>query len=204
GDVAVGLNPYVSVEVFDNITTNPPTRTDGINSDLAQVALAILPFVDVNLGLMERLDLYYTTGLGLRYQWLGEIGKEGWKSTLWGGLNALNINADDTEGTTTAKSKVDGFEYGLSFGRDFGNHSLIYVTVGKTTGGAKTTITQPANVFKYSDDFEHTILSLGANVGHKWYFWAEASATETRWKTKDAGSSTQTNSSYLIGIGTRF
>ena len=106
--------------------------------------------------------------------------------------------------TTTAKTKLDGLEYGFSVGRHFGDSNLIYFTLGKTTGNSKTTITQPTNVYKYSDDFEHTIASLGANVGQKWYFWAEISATETKWKTKDAGSNTQTNSSYLLGLGFRF
>lgn len=203
-ELGFGVQQLVSVEVFDDITTNPPTRTDGMGVELVELVFPVLPFFDINIGAMEKLDFYYTSGLGLRYLWLGEPGKEGWKSTVWGGAHYSGNEKSYDEGTSTATTEVDGMEYGLSFGKDFGQHRLLYVTVGRTAGKAKTKIVQTANTFNYSDDFEHTIATLGASLGQQWYFWAEMSATQTKWMTDDAGSNTQDNTSFLIGTGYRW
>lgn len=204
GNIAFGVQQLVSVEVFNDITTDPPSRTDGISSDLVEVILPVFPFVDLNVGIFQRLEFYYSTGLGLRYLWLGEPGKEGWKSTLYGGLHSTGQSRSYEEGASSASTKLDAKEYGISIGRNFGGHRLLYVSLGKTDGNAKTKIQQPTKAFNYKDDFEHSIASLGTSLGERWFFWAEISATQTKWITDDSGSNTQDNSSFLIGTGYRW
>lgn len=203
GEVAYGVHRNVEVEVFNDITANPPTRTDGSTLSFIQLVFPVLPYFDVGLGLFERLDVYYNSGLGLRYMWLGDSKSEGWKSTVFGGVISGGSSTEN-EGATKAETILSGMEYGFSVGQNFGKSNLVYITLGQQKGDGKSTITQTAQTFKYSDDFEHTLLSLGATTGEQWYFWAEISGTETKWKTSDAGTNTETNTGYMLGGGYRW
>jgi len=202
GEVGLGIQEMVSVEVFNDITTDPPQRTDGVDLDLLEIAIPILPFIDLSLGVFNNLDVYYTSGLGLRYQWLGDSKSTGWNAAVFAGAAGYGAQSDsENSGTTSADTEISGVEYGLSFGHYWTANNGLYLSVGTTDGKAKTKITQPTKIFKYDDQFDHTIISLGGTYGEKWYLWLEMSSISTKWKFDEGGSNTQDNSSFLVGTG---
>ena len=205
GEVNFGLQQTVQVEVFNDITVDPPTRTDGVNLSLLEIALPVLPFFDVNLGVFKDLDVYWTSGLGLRYQWLGDAKSTGWNSTFFAGAAAQSSGTgSDEQDTSKADTKLSGLEYGVSVGYYWTATNGLYLSIGTTDGKAKTDITQPTKTFDYDDKYEHSIFSIGGTYGEKWYLWLEASSTTTKWKFDEGGSNTQDNSSFLIGTGYRW
>lgn len=205
GEVGVGAQKMIGVEVFDDITTDPPQRTDGISLGLVEIFLPILPYFDFSLGLLKNLDFYYTSGLGLRYQWLGDSKSTGWNSTLFAGAAGYGTSTDsETSGGSSADTKLSGLEYGISFGHYWTSYNGVYMTVGTTDGQADTKITQPTKSFKYKDKFDHTIMSLGGTIGENWYLWLEISSVLTKWKFEEGNSSDQDNTSWLIGTGYRW
>lgn len=205
GEFSFGVQQTVEIEVFNDYTVNPPTRTDGVNDGLAETLFPVLPFVDLSLGILKDLDIYYTSGLGLRYQWLGDAKSTGWNGTVFAGASSAG-NGSETQnsGGASAKTDLSGVEYGISVGHYWTANNGLYLSVGTTDGKAKTKITQPANTFEYDDKYDHTIVSLGGTYGDKWYLWLEMSSVTTKWKFDEGGSSDQSNSSWLAGAGVRW
>lgn len=62
GSATLGLQRTVEIEIFDDITTNPPTRftTNGVG--LVEVILPIIPSSSLNLGLMgDNIEVHHPT-----------------------------------------------------------------------------------------------------------------------------------------------
>lgn len=207
GEVNFGFQQTVEVEVFDDYKADPPVRTDGSAISILDVVMPVLPFFDVNLGILKDLDVYYTSGLGLRYQWLGDAKSTGWNSTVFvGGAGfgtGSNSKTEDDAGYS-AETKTAGLEYGISAGYYWTGTNGLYLTYGMTDGKSKTDITHPTKTFEYNDKFEHSMVSLGGTYGETWYFWLEVSSITTKWKFDEGGSNTQENSGFLIGTGYRW
>ena len=67
GDVSIGLENFVEVTVFDDITTNPPTRipaSGAATGPTLKTVLSFLPVINYNLGLFPIIDIYYTGHYG--------------------------------------------------------------------------------------------------------------------------------------------
>jgi hypothetical protein len=203
GSASLGLQRTNEIEIFDDITTNPPTRftTNGVG--LVEVFLPIIPSSSLNLGLTSFMDLYYTSAVGARFQVLGLSGQPGWKSTIFAG-GLVNSGSDTTNGTTTANTKITGTEYGFSIGYGFSKSDLIYITAGMQDGDAKTEIIQTAQTFNYDDNFEHSILTLGATLGENFFINTEISVTKTKWETLANGSETTDKTGGLVSLGFRW
>ncbi len=203
GSASIALQKTVAVEIFSDISSNPPTRDDGIDLELIEVVMPALPALDLNFGVLEKLDLYFSSGAGLRWMWMGEPKSEGWKSTIFGGVVSPS-ETESTSGTAGAETKIQGVEYGLSVGKALNKSALVYLTVGKQSCDAKTTINQTGQIFRYADKFEHQMYTFGLSYGELAYVMLEASLVETKWKTEEAGTDTESNNSWLLGLGLRW
>lgn len=187
GDVSVGLENFVEVTVFDDITTTPPSRIPaggGASSPTLKTVFPYLPVVNYNLGLFSMLDIYHTGHYGAKFQFLGQKNKEGWKASIFTGYgtNSSSISkVSCTGGNCSGEVKLNGFEYGLSIGHGFNSSSLVYLTAGQQKGDAKSKITQPTMVYEYDEKYEHTIVSLGLEFGEQFYFNPEISTTTNSW-----------------------
>lgn len=196
----------LAIDVFDDITTNPPDRDTTTTESLISAALLFIPDFDVSVGIFSNIDLYYTGAIGARWMYWGQPDKDGWKSTLFAGvINRTNSSEKHTAaGRFDADTKSSGMEYGVSVGYAFSKSNLLYFTVGQQNGDAKTDITQPSQTFKYSDKFEHLIASLGWSVGETWYFNSELGTTQTKWKFDEGGSDTLSDVAWSFGVGYRW
>lgn len=205
GEVSFGAQQTVEVEIFDDITTDPPSRTDGTELGFSKFIFPVLPFVDLNFGILKKLDVYYASGLGIRYQWLGDEKSIGWNATVFAGAAGVSssTSSQDSSGAS-AKTKLSGVEYGISFGHYWTSLNGLYVSYGTTDGKSNTKITQTTKSFEYDDKYEHTILSLGGTYGNPWYLWLEMSKVKTKWKFDEGGSDTQDNNSFILGTGVHF
>jgi hypothetical protein len=203
GSSTLGIQRTIEVEIFDDITANPPTRftTNGIG--LVEVILPAIPSTSLNLGLTSFMDVYYTNALGARFQILGMPDQPGWKSTIFAG-GLVNSGSETTNGSVIANTKISGTEYGLSFGYAFSKSDMVYITAGMQDGDAKTEIVQTTQTFNYDDTFEHSILTLGASTGENFFINTEISVTKTKWKTKTEGSETTDKTGGLVSLGFRW
>lgn len=202
GDINVSLERTVEVEIFDDITTNPPQRNTGASLSIVEWALPVLPSLGANLGLTETVDVYATGSYGFKWMFWGDPKANGWKATTFLGLvNSKQETVENSTGPTDASTDMEGYEFGFSVGHAFSNANLLYVTIGQQRADAETTIRQTAQQFEYDDKFEHTIATLGWVLGEKLYFNVEVSSVQTKWMFDEGGSNTTNNGSFLIGAG---
>lgn len=204
GDFNLSLERMTAVEIFDDITSNPPVRAQGTNDSLSDIIFPVLPSLNLNIGLLSYLDVYYNGNVGLKYMFLGQPNKEGWKSTLFAGVMNQEDSTEYGSGANKAVTKSTGFEYGISVGKSIGKSSLAYLTLGQIQADAKTDITQPSLQFKYNDKFEHRIATLGITAGEKFYFNAEISHSNTVWHFDEGGEDEVNATSWLLGGGFRW
>ncbi len=201
GHVNAGFQSTVELEVFDNIKTNPPIRSAPGDSGFIQALIPVIPFIDVNLGVLEKVDIYYTSAVGVRWMFYGEPKKQDWKATLFAGSIINNASSKHDDGASEAETKIDGVEYGFSVGKQVSEKALLYFTYGNQLGDADTKVTQTTRIFKYEDKFQHSIFTLGLRVGEEFFFNGEVSQSQTHWKTTDVGSDRDTSTTYLASIG---
>ncbi len=201
GHINTGFQSTVELQIFDDIKTNPPLRSSPADSGFIEALVPILPFLDVNLGILSAVDIYYTSALGARWMFYGEPTAEAWKATVFAGSIINNSKTKEDDGTSEAETKIGGIEYGFSVGRQVSQKTLIYFTFGNQVADAKTTVKQPTQTFKYDDKFEHTILTLGLHVGETFFFNGEVSHSQTLWKTDDVGNDKSTSTTYLASLG---
>lgn len=182
GSIEANLASAAGVEVVRDIKTNPPATDNAtINGSLMMTGSNIL----LALGVSERFDLFLNKGPGVRYQYMGEPRKEGWKGTVF--LEAHSSGIGTTSGTTgaadyaEADTRVSGTKFGTSVGYSPVESNLFFGTAAMTLGNGKTTVKNSGGEFKFDDNFKSFLMSLGARIGKTWYFQYEISATYVQW-----------------------
>lgn len=206
GDVSLGLENFVEVTVFEDITSNPPLRvpaSGGGSSPTLKTVLPYLPVVNYNLGILSMMDIYYTGHYGVKAQFLGHRNKEGWKASVFGGYgtNSSSISkVTCTGGDCSGDVKLNGFEYGLSIGHGFNSSSVAYLTAGQQKGDAQSKITQPNQIFEYNDKYDHSVISLGFEFGENLYFNPEICYTTNSWVT-DTTTFKKTATTGIVALG---
>lgn len=187
GRVGLDLANAIPVKTVDDITTNPPTRTTiGVgHDDLFDDVFFTNTFAgtgfDAGLGLLKRLDVYYTRNPGLRFLAIGDPEGEGWKTSVFVGY--FSTDQDETFNISNVKTKLTGLEYGVSIGKQFKKSALAYLTLASRGGDAEITIVQTGiGQFQYDDEYDHYIASLGIILGDKVYFKAEVSGNYIDWQ----------------------
>lgn len=206
GEVKLAAESTLAIDIFDDITSNPPDRDAETNESLISAALLLIPAMDVSVGLFPYIDVYYTGAAGVRWMFWGQPDKDGWRSTVFTGVvgRTDSSSKDTAAGHFEADTDSTGMEYGFSVGYAFNRGNLLYLTVGRQDGKAKTDITQPTQTFAYSDKFEHSIATLGWSVGETWYFNSEMGTTHTKWKFDEGGSDTFEDVAWSFGVGYRW
>lgn len=218
GKVGLDLSSSVPVTVINDITTNPVTRNevvvgrdDNYISDVFGLGVLSGSRFILELGLLEKLDLYYTNAFGARYMVWGEPDKEGWRATVFFGV----FNGGSTTSTTTGGITYDsnirnsGQEYGVSVGNQFRKLSLAYLTLASRGGDSKIKISESeVERENYHDEFEHYIATLGFIYGLSWYLKIEASFNSIKWTGSNANgvevSDSGTDTGGTLGFGYRW
>lgn len=207
GRFGLDLKNTVPVTTINDTATNPPTRReiivgrDNTVFDLFGITLFSGTSFDAALGIIERLDLYFTNNLGLRFMFWGDPKAEGWRSTFFVG----SFNSEATETTTVStntnsvKTNLKGIEYGVSVGNKFSDMGLAYFTLASRGGDARITVNQNGTLFSYDDQFEHYLGTFGFMYGKSWYLKLEATANHIDWE----GTSSVTNQK-MSDSGTEF
>ena len=90
----------------------------------------VIPFVDINLGVLEKVDIYYTSAFGARWMFYGEPKEQDWKATVFAGSIVNNASSKRDNGASEAETKIDGIEYGFSVGKQVSEKALLYFTYG--------------------------------------------------------------------------
>lgn len=202
GDFNLGLEQTIEFEIFIDITTNPPVRSTANGVGLFEAVMPVLPSGSFSLGILSNVDFYATGAYGARWMFWGTPREDGWRSTVFvGAISGSESSSSLSGGTITAETKLDGTEYGFSVGKLISKKFLVYGTLGQQKGQGKTTIVQPTQTFKYNDDYEHSLLTMGTTIGEKAYFLVEVSAFETKWKPATGLSMKDSGTSYLFGGG---
>jgi hypothetical protein len=177
-----GIQAYsqVKVDVVKSPTATPPDRSQ---FDVGTSSMFGLD-TDVSIGLLEHLDLYFTSGLGLRWMVLGDPNTVGWKSTLFvGGLaSGTKYWTDYNSGAVRAETVLKYSEYGFSIGKQIDSSNLFYASLGNQSGTGETSVVQGTNTYEYKDNYTHTVASLGVLTGYPWYFNAEIAHTFSNWE----------------------
>lgn len=183
GSAEVNMASAAGVEIIRDIKTNPPS-TDNTTTNGA-LLFSGTNFL-VALGVSERIELFVNKGGGVRYQYMGEPRKEGWKGTVF--AEAYSSGVGTTHGTlgaadyADAQTRASGYRMGTSLGFSPVESNLIFGTVMLATGQAKTTLKQDAGrEFQFDDNFRSFLISLGARIGKAWYFQYEGSVTYVQW-----------------------
>lgn len=208
GNIAFGMRKAAAVGVFDDLGSNPPVRATDPEAEVA--TLVPFPYVDVEIAFVKDVEVYYNTGFGVKWLFLGNHGEQGWRAAVFGGVpndpwNGGSSNDDCDANCDKARTEFNGSELGLTFGRQVSDSVLLYVTVGKQQGKAKTVIEQTGGTtFTYNDDFEHSVASLGIAAGNEWFFTAELSAHTTTWKKEEGGEYDLKGTAYVLGGGYRW
>lgn len=206
GDISIGLENFMEVTVFEDITSNPPLRTPAAGMGSAPTLKTLfpsLPVVNYNLGIVPLFDIYYTGHYGVKAQFLGQKNKEGWKASVFAGYgtNTSSISkVTCTGGECSGEVKLKGFEYGFSTGYGFSTASVAYLTAGQQKGDAQSKIVQPTQTFSYDDRYEHTIVSLGLEFGEQFYFNPEISYTTNSWIMTNS-TSKKTATTGVVAVG---
>lgn len=207
GSVNFGVRQAAGIEVFSDLSSNPPTRPINAESDL--ITLIPFPFVDLSIGAFKNTEVYYNTGLGMKWLFVGEPGQEGWRMAVFGGIandawtgteqKDCNANCDK------AKTDLKGLEYGFTFGKQVNQSVLLYVTVGQQKGDADSEIEQSGGAkFTYKDKYEHSVATFGLTAGASWYFIGELGMHQTKWVKDEGGSNTVHGNTYVLGAGYRW
>lgn len=187
GDINVGLENFMEITVFEDITSAPPARTPAAGlgaTPTLKTVLPYLPVVNYNLGIIPQIDIYHTGHYGIKAQFLGQRNKEGWKGSVFAGYGTQNSSISQvscTGGSCSGEVKLKGFEYGLSIGKGFSSTAVMYLTAGQQKGDAQSKIIQPTQTFEYDEKYEHSIVSLGFEFGEQFYFNPEISYSTNSW-----------------------
>lgn len=196
GRVGLDLSNATPVTVINDITTSPVTRNEikvGANDDIISSALGLDSLAgsrfELALGLLKRLEIYYTNSFGARYMFWGEPGKVGWRGTAFLGYYAGTNTSSTTLSSTTyeVKTQTSGGEYGVSLGKRFSDKSLGYLTLASRGGDTNIRILQNSvQTETYKDRFSHYISTLGFMFGSTWFLKLEASMSFIDWKASDS------------------
>lgn len=199
GKVGIDLSSSVPVTTVNDITTTPPTRTSiGVGEedpleDLLGVSALAGSRIDFALGLLQRLDLYYTNAFGARYMIWGEPGKAGWRSTLFIGYYNVGNSNSVVFGSTeySANNNTSGFELGGSIGNRLDEMNLVYLTLASRGGEAKIRVSQNGIEQQvYEDTYDHYLMTFGFLFGQTWYLKVEAGASYVNWQGPDNSGNT--------------
>ena len=199
GRVGLDLSSSVPVTTVNDITSSPPTRDSiGVGEeDPLDEIVGVSAFagtrMDVALGLLRRLDIYFTGAFGARYMLLGEPGKTGWRSTLFVGYYSVGSGNSTVIGSDefASNTNMTGFEFGGSIGNRMDELSLAYVTLASRGGDARIRVVRNGVEQQvYEDTFDHYLMTFGFMFGQKWYLKVEASANFVSWKGPDNSGNT--------------
>ncbi len=139
GDFGFGYqatHKVVITEAFDPLIFNLPTVTTDVN----QISVSSALNAPINLGLLERLDLYTLDGkYGLKYQVIGdpELAKsEGYKGSIAiaYGYDHPDAKTETYSNASTVRSystdmKVTSVEFSLLFGKRLKPQHLVYTNL---------------------------------------------------------------------------
>lgn len=207
GDISIGLENFMEVTVFEDITSTPPLRTPPAGTGAAPTLKTVFPYLPVvnyNLGVIPWMNIYYTGGhYGVKTQFLGARGQEGWKASVFAGYGTNNSSMSQvtcTGGNCSGEVKLKGLEYGLSIGHGFGKAAVVYITAGQQAGDAKSKIVQPSQTYEYNEKYEHRLISFGVEFGEQLYFNPEISHASNSWKL-DTSTSTKTATTGMVSVG---
>lgn len=173
------------VTLVNDLTTNPPDRTDvKINADVdaADIFMVNNISVDAGVSIFPALELYFGGALtGLRWQFLNPGASVGtWVAALQGSYGSSNVST--TNGDAEAKSKVNTTQGGLSIGYITAQvvpyFSYIYENHSVTTDVTNTS----GSFGPYSDSGLHKYYSLGISSYQRGFSYAlEYSLIDISW-----------------------
>ena len=218
GRVGLDLRNATSVTIIDDISTNPVTRNSievGSDEDIVGESVGLGLFagsnLDLNLGLLERLDIYYVQAFGARYMFLGKTGELGWRATgFFGGYNSTQTASAVFGTTKAARVGTKGYEYGVSGGYRWKDNAMVYLTIADRSGDAEIIVYETntgVNVEqeRYNDEYDHYIASVGVVLGTSWYLNLEVSANMIEWRGQNSAgngiSDSATEGAFSIGGG---
>ncbi|WP_291516392.1 hypothetical protein [Bdellovibrio sp. ArHS] len=164
GHIAVAGTPTTKVTVVDNISSNPPDRSEvKINDalDVTEVLLVGYVGVDASLSVLRSVDVFVDSNLfGLRWQFLNHDAKaDAWVSAVhasYGEMKSTTSNNADE-----AVSKIKTSQGGLSVGYKFAAF-VPYVSYIYETHDVSTEVTNSLGAFgPYDDKGTHQYVSVG-------------------------------------------
>lgn len=192
GDIKAGMSGTVDVEVADNITSSSPDTTPLLheNSD---------PALALQVGLMERVDLYYTAVLGsaefagAKLQIIGDSAansKSGnFSLALAGGASFGSQDLTSSTNSVEGEANLDfsGWEAMLLIGYRPTDSTVVYlgpsvinlqsdVTIQRTSGGTTSITAQPHG------EGEVVATTLGLRTGQSIFLSLEATFFKANWK----------------------
>ena len=219
GHMGLDVVSTTSVTIINDITTSPATRSQiGVGQDQNVIGEAVGfdllagTRIDFSLGLLKKLDVYFNQAIGLRYQFLGDAFNKGWKASAFvGRYNSEQTSSLGSETSTfyEGSTNISGTEFGVSIGNRVSKKVLYYTTLASRGGKADINVlVNHSKTEEYRDKFDHYILSLGLIAGSRWFFRAEVSGSQIKWRGEDANGNgiggRGTEGGFNLGIGYRW
>ncbi|MCB0377196.1 MAG: hypothetical protein KDD33_01760 [Bdellovibrionales bacterium] len=214
GKIGLDISRSIPVTVINDVTTNPPTRNaikvgqdDNVIGDVTGIDAFAGSRFELSLGLLQRLDIYYTGALGARFMVFGKNGEKGWKGTVFAG--ASGYGQTDSTGSdpnvTSTQTQMSATEYGFSVGRRFDDPFMLYLTLASRGGKADIKVTSNSTeTGSYKDEFDHYIGSFGLLFGESFFGKVEVSGNYIEWRGQDNSNNTLKDSSTEFGATAGF
>lgn len=216
GKVGIDLSASIPITIINDITTTPPTRNTvrvGEDDNLIGSAIGIDAIggsrTELSIGLLERMDIYYTGAFGVRYMIFGQPQGLGWRATLFGGMVSYGETDSSDSNTISANTKISAYEFGTSIGKQWHENRLVYLTLASRGGDADITVDNNGTTTgDYQDEFDHYMATVGLLFGQSWFLKVEVSANHIEWRgeTNSGGTISDSNVEYgtTVGLGFRW
>lgn len=199
GRAGLDFSTAAEVELFSDISTTPPARA---NLSIPGYLYGAGSSPVLGLGIWDSIDLYFTTGLGLRWQVAGLERHQPWKATIFGGnimerTVETSVGVDNVINPSSADTTIGGYEFGGSFGYQRNDELLFYTSIVRRWGPGRTVVTQGTGRFIYDESYTMSSIVFGAHYGTTWYFNFEFGTSNIAWRGGPLGTAVASN----LGFG---
>ncbi|WP_374029114.1 hypothetical protein [Bdellovibrio bacteriovorus] len=192
GHVAPVVASATKVNVINDITSNPPLRSEvRINEDITAGDLIYVTNIglDASVNVLKGTDIILDNSLlGLRFQFLNHGVKENaWVAALHGAIGKRNVSTSETSGTTSdADSDVSSTQAGISLGYKYA-FFVPYLSYIYESHDVSTKVTNSHGSFgPYDDKGVHQYYSLGVTThGKGLRFAVEYNYINIKWDNSD-------------------
>ena len=173
-----GVDVYVAQDIKSTAPTFAGTTIDrlasGNSTGGTDFALGLLSFVDV-------ISMY--GGEGLKIQLFG-FNKNSWQMSIQGAQATSNTtnSATTSSGTYTAWTNLTARDYGISFGKEFGEGTTWYMSFAYRDLTGVSSINQPGLTTILNDTGVQRIYAIGLDQQWQWFtLGIEYSRGSTSW-----------------------